>query len=192
MRGDEARLLLGFPPTSRLTSSQIKAAYKSKAWEYHPDRVPVQEKPGAESKFKLCICCRFQKPTIFCWMVFEEEIYARFILNGERSRRFTIVKGFPACQTDTQIVQLSCMVALTWDKLHRASENCHSYTESDMLIWVVMLESLSADWIVETEKQAMQEDVEILYNEMEQFYGDENDQYENESKCRDKRETRET
>ncbi|XP_034691743.1 uncharacterized protein LOC117918886 isoform X3 [Vitis riparia] len=161
MRGDEARLLLGFPPTSRLTSSQIKAAYKSKAWEYHPDRVPVQEKPGAESKFKLCICCRFQKPTIFCWMVFEEEIYARFILNGERSRRFTIVKGFPACQTDTQIVQL------------------------------VMLESLSADWIVETEKQAMQED-EILYNEMEQFYGDENDQYENESKCRDKRETRET
>lgn len=55
----------------------------------------------------------------------------------------------------------------------------------------VMLESLSADWIVETEKQAMQEDVEILYNEMEQFYGDENenDQYENESKCRDKRET---
>lgn len=53
----------------------------------------------------------------------------------------------------------------------------------------VMLESLSADWIVETEKQAMQEDVEILYNEIEQFYGDENDQYENESKCRDKRET---
>lgn len=52
-----------------------------------------------------------------------------------------------------------------------------------------MLESLSADWIVETEKQAMQEDVEILYNEIEQFYGDENDQYENESKCRDKRET---
>ncbi|CBI37071.3 unnamed protein product, partial [Vitis vinifera] len=53
MRGDEARLLLGFPPTSRVTLSQIKAAYKSKAWEYHPDRVPVQEKPGAESKFKL-------------------------------------------------------------------------------------------------------------------------------------------
>ena len=52
-----------------------------------------------------------------------------------------------------------------------------------------MLESLSADWIVETEKQAMQEDVEILYNEIEQFYGDENDQYENESKCSDKRET---
>ncbi|XP_019054948.1 PREDICTED: dnaJ homolog subfamily B member 3 isoform X2 [Nelumbo nucifera] len=31
----------------------VKAAYKRKAWESHPDRFPANEKPHAESKFKL-------------------------------------------------------------------------------------------------------------------------------------------
>ncbi|XP_017615646.1 uncharacterized protein LOC108460599 isoform X2 [Gossypium arboreum] len=53
MQGDEARLLLGFPPNSRPTPSQIKAAYRKKVWESHPDLFPVHEKRSAESKFKL-------------------------------------------------------------------------------------------------------------------------------------------
>ncbi|XP_076913929.1 protein CAJ1-like [Bidens hawaiensis] len=53
MLGDEARVLLGFPPNSSPSSSQLKAAYKQKAWETHPDRVPVSQKPIAESNFKL-------------------------------------------------------------------------------------------------------------------------------------------
>ncbi|XWS76719.1 hypothetical protein CRYUN_Cryun01aG0201900 [Craigia yunnanensis] len=53
MQGDEARLLLGFPPNSRPTPSQVKAAYRKKVWESHPDLFPVHEKPSAESKFKL-------------------------------------------------------------------------------------------------------------------------------------------
>ncbi|KAL3604358.1 hypothetical protein D5086_005217 [Populus alba] len=53
MQGDEARVLLGFPPNSRPTLSQVKAAYRKKVWESHPDLFPLHEKPGAESKFKL-------------------------------------------------------------------------------------------------------------------------------------------
>ncbi|XP_062143760.1 uncharacterized protein LOC133851375 isoform X2 [Alnus glutinosa] len=53
MQGDEARALLGFPPDSRPTLSQVKAAYRTKVWESHPDLFPTQEKPHAESKFKL-------------------------------------------------------------------------------------------------------------------------------------------
>ncbi|XP_022770742.1 protein CAJ1-like isoform X3 [Durio zibethinus] len=53
MQGDEARLLLGFPPNSRPTPSQVKAAYRKKVWESHPDLFPVHEKLSAESKFKL-------------------------------------------------------------------------------------------------------------------------------------------
>ncbi|KAF8394738.1 hypothetical protein HHK36_020955 [Tetracentron sinense] len=53
MKGDEARALLGIPPTSRPTPSQVKAAYKRKAWEFHPDRFPTHEKAHAESKFKM-------------------------------------------------------------------------------------------------------------------------------------------
>ncbi|XP_043708696.1 uncharacterized protein LOC122657953 isoform X2 [Telopea speciosissima] len=44
----------------------------------------------------------------------------------------------------------------------------------------VLIESLLDDWIVETEKQALQEDEEILYNEMEQAEADENELIENE------------
>uniref|UniRef100_A0A7N1A4Z2 J domain-containing protein n=1 Tax=Kalanchoe fedtschenkoi TaxID=63787 RepID=A0A7N1A4Z2_KALFE len=53
MLGDEARLLLGFPPDSHPSYSQIKAAYRKKVWECHPDRVPQHQKPSAESQFKL-------------------------------------------------------------------------------------------------------------------------------------------
>ncbi|KAF7818083.1 Heat shock protein DnaJ, N-terminal [Senna tora] len=53
MEGDEARLLLGFAPNSRPTSSEVKAAYKKKIWESHPDLFPAHEKPHAESRFKL-------------------------------------------------------------------------------------------------------------------------------------------
>ncbi|KAK9055886.1 hypothetical protein SSX86_026973 [Deinandra increscens subsp. villosa] len=53
MLGDEARMLLGFLPNSTPSSSQVKAAYKKKAWETHPDRFPISEKSIAESNFKL-------------------------------------------------------------------------------------------------------------------------------------------
>ncbi|OAY48851.1 uncharacterized protein LOC110615789 isoform X6 [Manihot esculenta] len=53
MQGDEARILLGFPPNSRPTLSQVKAAYRKKVWESHPDLFPFDEKPMAESRFKL-------------------------------------------------------------------------------------------------------------------------------------------
>ncbi|KAM7521372.1 hypothetical protein LguiA_011274 [Lonicera macranthoides] len=49
---DEARVLLGFPPNSCPTLPQVKAAYKRKVWETHPDRFPDHEKSNAESKFK--------------------------------------------------------------------------------------------------------------------------------------------
>ncbi|XP_038892159.1 uncharacterized protein LOC120081398 isoform X1 [Benincasa hispida] len=54
MQGDEARILLGFSPGSRPSSSQVKEAYKRKVWDTHPDLFPPHEKPHAESKFKLC------------------------------------------------------------------------------------------------------------------------------------------
>ncbi|XP_048336126.1 protein CAJ1 isoform X4 [Ziziphus jujuba] len=53
MRGDEARLVLGFPPNYRPTPAQVKAAYKRKVWESHPDLFPSHQKPHAESNFKL-------------------------------------------------------------------------------------------------------------------------------------------
>ncbi|XP_017415979.1 uncharacterized protein LOC108326894 isoform X1 [Vigna angularis] len=53
MDAHEAKLLLGFPPNSRPTPSQVKSAYRKKVWESHPDRFPSHEKPLAESKFKL-------------------------------------------------------------------------------------------------------------------------------------------
>ncbi|KAA8549024.1 hypothetical protein F0562_000708 [Nyssa sinensis] len=53
MRADEARILLGFPPYSRPTPSQVKAAYKNMVWKSHPDCFPVHEKAHAECKFKL-------------------------------------------------------------------------------------------------------------------------------------------
>ncbi|KAL2345527.1 hypothetical protein Fmac_006812 [Flemingia macrophylla] len=53
MDADEARILLGFPPNSRPTPSQVKSAYKRKVWESHPDLFRSHEKPLAESKFKL-------------------------------------------------------------------------------------------------------------------------------------------
>ncbi|WOL00264.1 hypothetical protein Cni_G08977 [Canna indica] len=53
MRSDEARKILGFPPDSRPTCSEIKAAYKRKVFETHPDLFPVHEKSQAETNFKL-------------------------------------------------------------------------------------------------------------------------------------------
>ncbi|KAK9139081.1 hypothetical protein Scep_008762 [Stephania cephalantha] len=53
MRIDEAKILLGLPPDSCSTLPQIKAAYKKKAWESHPDRFPPHQKLPAESNFKL-------------------------------------------------------------------------------------------------------------------------------------------
>ncbi|MED6146251.1 hypothetical protein PIB30_032750 [Stylosanthes scabra] len=50
---NEARILLGFPPNTRPTVSQVKSAYKKKVWESHPDLFPAHEKQLAESKFKL-------------------------------------------------------------------------------------------------------------------------------------------
>lgn len=53
MDANEARILLGFPPNSNPSPSQVKSAYKQKVWESHPDLFPSHEKPHAESKFKL-------------------------------------------------------------------------------------------------------------------------------------------
>ncbi|TYH38973.1 hypothetical protein ES332_D12G147300v1 [Gossypium tomentosum] len=54
MQGDEARLLLSFP--SNRCPTQIEVAYRKKVWELHLDLFPVQQKPLAESKFKLDSC----------------------------------------------------------------------------------------------------------------------------------------
>lgn len=53
MRADEAIHLLGFPPNSRPSPSQVKEAYKKMVWETHPDRFPLDQKPNAECRFKL-------------------------------------------------------------------------------------------------------------------------------------------
>ncbi|OAY82795.1 hypothetical protein ACMD2_09350 [Ananas comosus] len=70
MLGTEAKKLLGFSPNSRPSSSQglirivvilshdyernliIKAAYRRKVLECHPDRFPAHQKSHAESRFK--------------------------------------------------------------------------------------------------------------------------------------------
>ncbi|XP_047070367.1 chaperone protein DnaJ [Lolium rigidum] len=52
MRSREAMELLGFAPYSRPSPSEVKAAYRRMVMESHPDRVPMHQKPQAESKFK--------------------------------------------------------------------------------------------------------------------------------------------
>nr|GMD70874.1 DnaJ homolog subfamily B member 2 isoform X2 [Ipomoea batatas] len=62
MLADEAKTLLGFSPNCRPSPSQVKAAYRRKVWETHPDRFPAHEKSNAECKFKMiceaysCLC----------------------------------------------------------------------------------------------------------------------------------------
>ncbi|KAL3604359.1 hypothetical protein D5086_005218 [Populus alba] len=46
----------------------------------------------------------------------------------------------------------------------------------------LITENILDDWLVESEKQTMQEDEEILYNEMEQFDGDEMDENDHKEK----------
>ncbi|XP_043818173.1 uncharacterized protein LOC122725246 [Manihot esculenta] len=53
MQGDEARVLLGFPPYSRPTLSQVKAACRKKVWVSHSDIFPFHKKPCLEFGFKL-------------------------------------------------------------------------------------------------------------------------------------------
>nr|GMD72873.1 DnaJ homolog subfamily B member 2 isoform X2 [Ipomoea batatas] len=53
MLADEAKTLLGFSPNCRPSPSQVKAAYRRKVWETHPDRFPAHEKSNAECKFKM-------------------------------------------------------------------------------------------------------------------------------------------
>ncbi|XP_072147765.1 uncharacterized protein [Setaria viridis] len=52
MRSSEAMELLGFPPYSRPSPSEVKAAYRRMVMESHPDRVPTHLKSQAELKFK--------------------------------------------------------------------------------------------------------------------------------------------
>ncbi|XP_010413299.1 PREDICTED: uncharacterized protein LOC104788532 [Camelina sativa] len=52
MEVEEAKILLGFPPGSRPDPSQVKAAYRKKVWESHPDLFPDDQKIHAESLFK--------------------------------------------------------------------------------------------------------------------------------------------
>ncbi|XP_030471431.1 protein CAJ1 isoform X1 [Syzygium oleosum] len=85
MRSDEARVLLGFPPNSRPTPSQVKAAFKKKVWESHPDLFPVNEKPTAESKFKriseACNCMLSGAK----WEYSESGSYVRVVRRGVSS-----------------------------------------------------------------------------------------------------------
>ncbi|KAG9157185.1 hypothetical protein Leryth_004864 [Lithospermum erythrorhizon] len=53
MKQQEAKTLLGFPPHSDPSTSQVKSAYRKKVWETHPDRFGDHEKQTAECKFKL-------------------------------------------------------------------------------------------------------------------------------------------
>lgn len=53
MRASEAKALLGLASDAFPTQSEVKAAYRRKVWESHPDRFPHGEKSLAESKFKL-------------------------------------------------------------------------------------------------------------------------------------------
>lgn len=53
MQSGDAKILLGLPPDSVPSPSQIKFAYRRKVWETHPDRFPAHLKPQAESDFKL-------------------------------------------------------------------------------------------------------------------------------------------
>ncbi|KAJ8435229.1 hypothetical protein Cgig2_028415 [Carnegiea gigantea] len=97
MKTREARLLLGFPPDYRPTPSQVKAAYKRKAWDVHPDRFPANERSYAESQFKmvemknlenLFLLCNnagfeeiriFQKPVLVFYLVGQEVLTQAFI-----------------------------------------------------------------------------------------------------------------
>ncbi|XP_062084534.1 uncharacterized protein LOC133790780 isoform X2 [Humulus lupulus] len=49
---ERARILLGLSPNCEPTHSQLKAAYRRKVWESHPDLFPPHLKPLAESNFK--------------------------------------------------------------------------------------------------------------------------------------------
>ncbi|KAL7150982.1 hypothetical protein ABFS83_04G001700 [Erythranthe nasuta] len=53
MEQESAKMLLGLAPNSHPSQSQVKDAYRSKAWETHPDRFPAHLKSQAESNFKL-------------------------------------------------------------------------------------------------------------------------------------------
>ncbi|PON88772.1 DnaJ domain containing protein [Trema orientale] len=50
--GVKARVLLGFPPNYRPSRGEVKAAYRRKVWDCHPDLFPPNQKPLAESNFK--------------------------------------------------------------------------------------------------------------------------------------------
>ncbi|KAL7112398.1 hypothetical protein ACP275_04G001600 [Erythranthe tilingii] len=53
MEQESAKMLLGLAPNSHPSQSQVKDAYRSKAWETHPDRFHAHLKSQAESNFKL-------------------------------------------------------------------------------------------------------------------------------------------
>ncbi|XP_030551821.1 protein CAJ1 [Rhodamnia argentea] len=82
MRSDEARDLLGFPPNSCPTPSQVKAAFKKKVWESHPDLFPINEKKTAESKFKLISEAYNRLLSGAKWEYSESGSYVRVVRRG--------------------------------------------------------------------------------------------------------------
>nr|XP_027118776.1 uncharacterized protein LOC113736006 isoform X2 [Coffea arabica] len=69
MEGEEAKLLLGFPPHSHPSPSQVKTAYKSKVWDTHPDRFPPHLKSNAEHRFNIIFksCEKWSSKSMWQW-----------------------------------------------------------------------------------------------------------------------------
>ncbi|KAK4417998.1 hypothetical protein Salat_2212500 [Sesamum alatum] len=98
MQGDEAKILLGFPPNCIPSPAQVKAAYRRKVWETHPDRFPPHQKADAESKFKLI-----------------SEAYSFFNTGGSRGRieptasysRVVVKTGLPRAHRGQRNIRLA-------------------------------------------------------------------------------------
>ncbi|XP_011079482.1 uncharacterized protein LOC105162990 isoform X1 [Sesamum indicum] len=147
MRSDEAKILLGFPPNSIPSPTQIKAAYRRKAWQTHPDRFPPHLKPEAESKFKLISEAysfftntggngRIQPTGISFWFS-----------NGNHQTRITIMLIDPS--PITSIIFSGCenwsSKSTPWTKKHETcfcSFPCHNFG-STYAWWINCFQGLS-------------------------------------------------
>ncbi|KAL9691200.1 hypothetical protein QQ045_011619 [Rhodiola kirilowii] len=130
MQGDEARLLLGFPPNSRPSYSQIKAAYRKKVLECHPDRVPQHLKPSAESQFKMVKpCSQFMFSSISFLVVLIKYSYSRVVRTGVPRSQGGKYQGFvkvPFLFIIFGTVSLGAFIATRQYKRQKASFPSHN------------------------------------------------------------------